>query len=333
MNERSLQEDLLRIPGVEGAEVEGSADKPAGLRIRIAEGADQGAVGGAIRRVLTSHGLGTDTRLPGEMNQGDVETGSAVPREEVADMVPLARTVGSNADRAGSGSGVTVAPADASRDAAVIDLTDHAPTAPGEGPAESFAPDSPQPDSHQSDRDQFDPHQLDALPDEDEDDVYQPVATDDEFDAVAPSEPPLVEAPRSAPDAHPAVGDKPDHDHGSDHGEPTDGSGARLASVAVQEGRSGIVITVAASDGSQIQQAAASTEGGVESAVVRATTRLAMPGAPDATVIEIEDRRIEGVDIVLIVLDVDGVMHAGAAVVGAGRSFALGRATWAALTL
>ncbi|MFO7699589.1 MAG: hypothetical protein R6W79_03155, partial [Acidimicrobiia bacterium] len=142
MNERSLQDDLLRIPGVEGAEVEGSADKPAGLRIRIAEGADQGAVGGAIRRVLTSHGLGTDTRLPGEPNHGGAEAGSTAPREEITDMVSIARTVGStNADRAGSGSGVTVAPADESRDAAVIDLTDRASVAPGEGPADPSEPD------------------------------------------------------------------------------------------------------------------------------------------------------------------------------------------------
>lgn len=310
MNERSLQDDLLRIPGVEGAEVEGSADKPAGLRIRIAEGADQGAVGGAIRRVLTSHGLGTDTRLPGEPNHGGAEAGSTAPREEITDMVSIARTVGStNADRAGSGSGVTVAPADESRDAAVIDLTDRASVAPGEGPADPSEPD---------------PHQVDEVEDEAEDeaedDSYQHMAIDDDFDVAAP-------------ERQPTAGDRPAHDHRSDDGESTGGFGARLASVAVQEGRTGIVVTVSASDGSQIQQAAASTEGGVESAVVRATTRLAMPGAPDATVIEIEDRRIEGVDIVLIVLDVDGVMHAGAAVVGAGRSFALGRATWAALTL
>jgi hypothetical protein len=317
VNERSLQDDLLRIPGVEGAEVEGSADKPAGLRIRIAEGADQGAVGGAIRRVLTSHGLGTDTRLPGEPNHGGAEAGSTAPREEITDMVSIARTVGStNADRAGSGSGVTVAPADESRDAAVIDLTDRASALPGEGFADPSEPD---------------PHQVDEV--EDEDDSHQHMAIDDDFDAAAPSEPPVEETLPAAPERQPTVGDRPEHDHRSDDGESTGGFGARLASVAVQEGRTGIVVTVSASDGSQIQQAAASTEGGVESAVVRATTRLAMPGAPDASVIEIEDRRIEGVDIVLIVLDVDGVMHAGAAVVGAGRSFALGRATWAALTL
>ncbi|HSJ70417.1 MAG TPA: hypothetical protein VLA29_02095 [Acidimicrobiia bacterium] len=323
MNERSLQDDLLRIPGVEGAEVEGSADKPAGLRIRIAEGADQGAVGGAIRRVLTSHGLGTDTRLPGEPNHGGAEPGSTAPREEVPDMVPIARRVGSNDDRAGSGSGVAVAPADESRDAAVIDLTDRASTASEEEPAES-----PTSDSSVADR-----RQADEFVDADEDDPSRTASIDDDAVAPAPPEQSLDETLVGASERNPVMGERPDHDRRSDDGGSMGALGARLASVAVQEGRTGIVVTVSASDGSQIQQAAASTEGGVESAVVRATTRLALPGAPDATVIEIEDRRIEGVDIVLIVLDVDGVMHAGAAVVGAGRSFALGRATWAALTL
>ena len=82
-----------------------------------------------------------------------------------------------------------------------------------------------------------------------------------------------------------------------------------------------------------VSASAGSTEGGVEAAVVRATARLALPDAPEASVVDIEDRRVEGVDIVMIVLDVDGTMHAGSAVVAAGRAFALGRATWAALTL
>jgi hypothetical protein len=318
VNERSLQDDLLRIPGVEGAEVEGSADKPAGLRIRIAEGADQGAVGGAIRRVLTSHGLGTDTRLPGEQNHGGVEAGSSAPREEVSDAVPIARSAGSTADMPGQGSGVAVVPAEESRDAAVIDLTDRASTASEERPNDPQGQDMPR---------------ADEIEDMDEVDANQRRTAADELEAANPPGPRPDDRFPEARERQPGANDRPDHDHRSDDSESTGGFGARLASVAVQEGRAGIVVTVAASDGTQIQQAAASTEGGVESAVVRATTRLAMPGAPDATVIEIEDRRIEGVDIVLIVLDVDGVMHAGAAVVGAGRSFALGRATWSALTL
>jgi hypothetical protein len=108
---------------------------------------------------------------------------------------------------------------------------------------------------------------------------------------------------------------------------------ARIESVGVEEGRDGILVTVASSDGEAVRQIASSTEGGVEAAVVKATARLADPEAPDPVVVDIEDRRISGVDIVMIVLDADGTISAGSSVVAAGRSFALGRATWAALTL
>jgi hypothetical protein len=78
---------------------------------------------------------------------------------------------------------------------------------------------------------------------------------------------------------------------------------------------------------------ASSSEGGVEAAVVKAAAGLVDPTSPDPHVIEIEDRRVEGVDIVMIIVDMDGELFAGSAVVGAGRAFALGRATWAALAL
>jgi hypothetical protein len=276
VNARSLQDDLLSIPGVEGAEVEGSDDKPAGLRIRIAEGADQRAVGGAIRRVLTSHGLGTDTRLPGEVDA--VEGASEV----AAASDPGVEATGVVADtEVGSRTVVAVAEADE-----VIDLTQ-----PAEG-AESAA----------------------AASSEDEASTVEPVVT-----AVPGAEPTsttdasTADQRRAAPAPWSAV--------------------PRLASVSVEEGRDGIVVIVTAGDGTSVRRAAASSEGGVESAVVRATATLAQPHAPEATVIEIDDRRVEGVDIVMIVLDVDGGLASGSAVVGAGRAFALARATWAALTM
>ena len=178
MSARSLQDDLLSIPGVEGADVEGSEDRPAGLRIRIAEGADQGAVGGAIRRVLNAHGLGTDTRLPGE------------------------------------------------------------------------------------------------------DDTEADVGTADDLQGAASEGEPVAAAGEEAAEA--------------------------AAAVAVLDD--------------------------VADVVVRATAALARPGAPQARVVEIDDRRIEGVDIVMIVLELDGELATGSSVVRAGRAYALGRATWAALT-
>jgi outer membrane biosynthesis protein TonB len=112
-----------------------------------------------------------------------------------------------------------------------------------------------------------------------------------------------------------------------------DDSIARIESVSLAEGRSGVVVTLGASDGSEVSQVASSSEGGVETAVVKAAAKLFDPNSPDPIVVEIEDRRVEGVDIVMIVLDVDGELVAGSAIVAAGRAFALGRATWAALAL
>ncbi|GMQ93081.1 MAG: hypothetical protein BMS9Abin12_0558 [Acidimicrobiia bacterium] len=288
----SLQDDLLRIPGVEGAEVDGSQDAPAGLRIRIAEGADQQAVGGAIRRVLSSHGLGTDTRLPGE----------PTVRDELQDDPGTVALLTSEADEPGL---VQEAPED-SEDAeddsedpedlgrAIIDLTDdHRETS------------GPEPESSQESDDRL---QESAAPGSEEGEDVPAFLRPRDFEHAVPVE--KAAPPRA-----------------------TGAMITRIERVAVEEKRSGITVTVGASDGTEITETASSTEGGVELAVVKAAAKLADPTAPDPTVVEIEDRRVEGVDIVLIVLDVDGELATGSAIVVAGRVFALGRATWAALAL
>ena len=293
MTDSSLQDDLLAIAGVEGAEVEGSADKPAGLRIRIAEGADQHAVGGAIRRVLTAHGLGTDTRLPGEV-------AASAPIAVVPSEAP---TDDGSDDDAPAEVPATSRVAVATAEGEVIDLTDDAP-----GDVEDeFVPhaDAPSPDMADEPEDELDGETAG-------DDIWEDAPEPLEDNRVAP---PIADISRGrvAPSGSGGI--------------------ARIASVAVEEGREGIIVTVAASDGTEVRQPAASSEGGVESAVVRATAKLAFPSAPEAIVIDVEDRRVEGVDIVMIVLDVNGAVQAGSAVVGAGRAFALARATWAALQL
>lgn len=279
MPKKSLSEDLLRIPGVEGAEVDGSQDAPAGLRIRIAEGADQQAVGGAIRRVLDSHGLGTDTRLPGEPEAAEGEAGG------VAVLTSLAEDV--EADEA-----EPQPPIDEGR--AVIDLTDEpAEERPAVDP-EPGVPDQP------------------AVPDTDQQ-VSQTRGSWRQGDLPSFVEPRTQPAPPPPEDAALPI--------------------ARIDHVSVEEGRSGVRVAIVASDGTQVSQVASSTEGGVDSAVVKAAAKLVDDTAPDPTVVDIVDRRVDGVDIVMIVLKIDGVLKAGSAVVGAGRVFALGRATWAALAL
>ena len=306
----SLQDDLLRIPGVEGAEVDGSQDAPAGLRIRIAEGADQEAVGEAIRQVLRTHGLGTDTQLPGE------QTSETAPEPVVA------------AEREASSvavmtSGEVDSPVSAHLEdlevGAVIDLTDRPsaiPAADEQGTDEHASPaisqvsqaaEPAEPASSQA-----------GSPEEPEE--------PEESNIV----PPFVE-PRPSVVSEELSDAQDEDDQPSPI--PSRDSVARFDSVAVVEGRSGIIVTVTASNGAEMSHVASSSEGGVEAAVVKAAASLVDPTSPDPLVVEIEDRRVEGVDIVMIVLDMDGELFAGSAVVGAGRAFALGRAAWAALAL
>lgn len=301
---RSLQEDLLRIPGVEGAEVEGTGEQPAGLRIRIAAGADQSAVGSAIRRVLTEHGLGTDTRLPGEGSQGDPSGPEVVPvpaQGEVADESDV------ETEPAVENGGVAVL--EDVDTPSVIDLTaeEDQGEAEDDGPSNKVASDAVAP-------------------------VAAAVADAGPTDTQSEQEPgPVAAAPESAPAPSVVEPIAPVRPLSSE--KPAAPGWARIESVGVEEGRDGILVTVASSDGESVRQIASSTEGGVEAAVVKATARLAVPEAPDPIVVDIEDRRVSGVDIVMIVLDADGMITAGSSVVAAGRSFALGRATWAALSL
>jgi hypothetical protein len=299
---RSLQDDLMDIPGVEGADVEGSGETPAGLRIRIAEGADQQAVGGAIRRVLTAHGLGTDTHLPGEPSEESVSDDGV---DDVAEPAVV-----EHEDPVAQAHGEEAAGEPAAGEQAEIEKVE-VEVEPEPTPSAVAIMEDEVTEVIDLTEDAADELLAAAI-----DEANAPVALALEPD---PPEPNQIEAPRaSAPptDEHPEIG-----------------LVARLRSVSVEEGRDGIVVTVTATNDAEVRHAAASTEGGVESAVVRATARLARPEAPDAIVIDIEDRRVEGIDIVMIVLDIDGSMLAGSAVVGAGRAFALGRATWAALSL
>lgn len=53
----TLRDDLLSLPGVEQAEVDGDPVIPAGVRVRLSPGVDPAAIGDEIRRVLALHGL------------------------------------------------------------------------------------------------------------------------------------------------------------------------------------------------------------------------------------------------------------------------------------
>ncbi|MFV1998956.1 MAG: hypothetical protein ACC654_01175 [Acidimicrobiia bacterium] len=329
MSSRSLEDDLLDIPGVEGAELDGAGASPAGLRIRIAEGADQRVVGSEIRRVLNKHGLGTGTRLPGEGASAD---------EPAADD----------------------SQSDDSQVAAPVQAHDTESRDPGEQPepatsqeesgtSESVETPSPvavltEPPTRETGEVSDEMIDLTDVPHrdgEDDDGVDVPEGSDTsepastgveaspDLGSWTESQESIVEPAMSAKVRSPSMKRAANSSSQQDQFAVV----PRIDRVAVEEGRDGIVVTVSSTDGRSESQPASSTEGGVEKAVVKAASSLAQPGFPDPTIVEIEDRRIEGVDIVMIVLDIDGTVSAGSAIVAAGRSFALGRATWAALSL
>jgi len=73
----SLSDDLLRLPGVEHAELDGDPMTPAGIRVRLSHGVDAAAIAGEVRNVLAQHGLRPD------MNHAR-ETASSTPDPDEA---------------------------------------------------------------------------------------------------------------------------------------------------------------------------------------------------------------------------------------------------------
>ena len=272
VNTRSLREDLLAVDGVEGAEVDGDASSPSGLRVRVSQHADQKLVGESIRRILSDHGFGTDTQLPGEP--------ASTPLEEEHSMASVSELAAESElateYKTPIATLVSVPPDD--------DYVGGLAEALDDGMA-----GEPKPETRRV---------IDLVAEEAE----SAAEAEAEYEAEADVQPSSVTPSRTT-----------------------------IERVSVEEGRRGIVVTVVASDGESETEMAHSTEGGVEHAVVLATARLAAPGVPAPVVIDIDDRRIEGTDIVMIVLDNNGEISTGSAVVGAGRAFALGRATWAAM--
>ena len=59
-----LRDELLRVPGVESAAIEGDSLTPQGVRVRLSAGVDATAVGVEVQRVLAAHGLRSEMAKP-----------------------------------------------------------------------------------------------------------------------------------------------------------------------------------------------------------------------------------------------------------------------------
>jgi hypothetical protein len=103
-----------------------------------------------------------------------------------------------------------------------------------------------------------------------------------------------------------------------------------LATVSVVEGRSGITVRVETTRGRSTDRPAAATGRRLEEAVVGAVAELAGV-RPNPVLLAIDDRDVEGTQVLTVVVDDGRQRHAGSSVVEAGRPFAVGQATWTAL--
>jgi len=108
-------------------------------------------------------------------------------------------------------------------------------------------------------------------------------------------------------------------------------TGAILDGVSVEESRESVLITVRAADGRRVTRRARWSGGGLDEAVVAGIAELFGMSTPPMLVAA-ETVELDDTPVVVAVLErVDGRRIAGAAVVEAGRPFALAQAVWTAL--
>lgn len=114
---------------------------------------------------------------------------------------------------------------------------------------------------------------------------------------------------------------------------PVVSTSAKLQSVAVEEGREGVVVRVTAAGGATAERRARPGGAGLDAAVVSAVGQLLAPTAAPPLVVEVLDHEISGTSVVTVVLELgDGSRRVGSAVSDGGRVYAVGYATWQALS-
>ena len=112
----TLRDDILAIPGIDDAELEGDAASPDGVRVRLSYGADSQRVGREVRRILALHGMRSQlTDVP-----------AAVAPAEPPPPPPPPGTVVNLSDYENGGLSAAAEPADAADEVS----TETAPTDP-----------------------------------------------------------------------------------------------------------------------------------------------------------------------------------------------------------
>ena len=108
--------------------------------------------------------------------------------------------------------------------------------------------------------------------------------------------------------------------------------GELLAQVRVQEDREGVAVTIETDGGRSVTRRGRPSDAGVQEAVVAAVGKLS-GDQPPPVLVEVAERALGEQAVVTVLLQRhDGSFHAGSAIIGAEKAFALARAAWAALS-
>ncbi len=83
-----LRDELLSLPGVERADLDGAGPSPTGIRVRLGAGVDPILVGEQVRRVLAAHGLRSEV-VGGSADVVQLPTESAAVTIDDTDPIPV----------------------------------------------------------------------------------------------------------------------------------------------------------------------------------------------------------------------------------------------------
>jgi hypothetical protein len=105
-----------------------------------------------------------------------------------------------------------------------------------------------------------------------------------------------------------------------------------LVRVRVQEDREGVAVTVDTDDGRTVTRRGRPSDAGVREAVVAAVGELS-GDQPPPVLLAVQEHVLGDHSMVTVLLQRhDGSYHAGSALIGAEKAFALARAAWAAMS-
>jgi hypothetical protein len=242
----SIRDELLSIPGIEEAELEGDTSTPAGVRVRLSADADTDTVGQEVRRVLATHGMRS------HVTASDAPVNPPPPPGAPASVVTLP--------------GVSIAP-----------------------PPPVFAEE-------------------------------------------APAREELLERAEEVPSRAQSIEELPGPAT-PESASPGRGGVRRLQSVAVEEGRGGVLVRVSADDDTSAERRSRPGAAGLDDAVVAAIGELVDRKAAPPLVLQVVEHEVAGTPLVTVVLELgDGSRRVGSAVAEGGRVYAVGYAAWLALS-